>query len=201
VPARVALGEVDAAAAAAAQLDELAKKTNRSACIAEAKLALGVVSLARGKREDAWTLLDDARERYTTLGMPFHAARARLAVARALDADERDEARDIARTVRADLEQLGAMREAAAAAELLRDLGVGTGPGKRTTGTLSTREEEVLEQLAAGLSNAEIGARLFISPKTVEHHVGRVLAKLGLKSRSAAAAYVVKRRSAESGPK
>ena len=39
---------------------------------------------------------------------------------------------------------------------------------------------EVLEVLAFGLSNAEIGKRLFISAKTAEHHVGRILSKLGV---------------------
>jgi DNA-binding CsgD family transcriptional regulator len=47
---------------------------------------------------------------------------------------------------------------------------------------------QVLDLVRAGLTNAEIGARLFISTKTAEHHVGRVLAKLGVRSRAEAAA-------------
>jgi DNA-binding CsgD family transcriptional regulator len=39
-----------------------------------------------------------------------------------------------------------------------------------------------------GLTNAEIGGRLYITPKTAEHHVGRVLTKLGVRSRAEAAA-------------
>ncbi len=54
--------------------------------------------------------------------------------------------------------------------------------------SLTTRELEVLRLLAEGLQNAEIASRLFVSPKTVDHHISAVLAKLSVRSRAEAVA-------------
>jgi predicted ATPase/DNA-binding CsgD family transcriptional regulator/Tfp pilus assembly protein PilF len=56
---------------------------------------------------------------------------------------------------------------------------------------ITPRELEVLRLLREGLTNREIGARLFISPRTAQTHVQHVYAKLGVESRAAAAAYAV----------
>lgn len=54
---------------------------------------------------------------------------------------------------------------------------------------LTTREQEILALLRCGLSNAEISDRLFLSPRTVSTHVERVLRKLGVPNRVAAAVH------------
>jgi DNA-binding NarL/FixJ family response regulator len=91
------------------------------------------------------------------------------------------------------LERLQAHRDAAQAADVLRQLGASARPaGPPERGTLSKREAEVLDLLGHGLTNGEIGDRLYISHRTVEHHVGSILAKLGLRSRTEAAAHAIR---------
>ena len=74
----------------------------------------------------------------------------------------------------------------------MRSLGSRERPTQRTSGVLTKREAEVLVLLGHGLTNPEIADRLYISRKTVEHHVSRLLAKLGLRSRAEAAVYATK---------
>ena len=90
-------------------------------------------------------------------------------------------------------EELGAARDADGAAAFLRSLGVRspcTGP--KGLGLLTKRELEVLTLLGDGLANRDIAERLYISRKTVEHHVASILSKLGLSGRAEAAAYAVR---------
>jgi DNA-binding NarL/FixJ family response regulator len=70
-----------------------------------------------------------------------------------------------------------ARRELLATGETARKRSVENG------GELTVQEAQVAELAREGLSNLEIGARLFISPRTVEYHLGKVFTKLGINSR------------------
>ena len=198
--ARLGSGDLPGAAEAARCLTAVATLTERAACVAAGEYATGLVALAE-RDARAWVHFESALARYAALEMPFEVARARLGMARALASADATAAIEMARRARADFERLGALGELARSSEVLRELGVGTGPGKRSEGVLSERETDVLGCLSEGLSNVEIGKRLFISPKTVEHHVGKILSKLGLKTRAAAAVYALKHGKSESDAK
>jgi len=96
------------------------------------------------------------------------------------------------------LDGLGARAVAALFRARLRDAGVSVVPRGQLSSTranpagLTARQLDVLALLADGLSNADIAARLVISPKTADHHVSAILAKLEVRSRGEAA--VVARR-------
>ena len=86
--------------------------------------------------------------------------------------------------------QLGARPAAAIATRRLREQGVRAiprgphGSTRANPAQLTGRELEILPLLAAGERDAEIAQRLYLSPKTVGHHVGHILAKLGVHARS-----------------
>src|SRR5436190_1246751 len=63
----------------------------------------------------------------------------------------------------------------------------GGGGAAGARGALTAREVEVLRLVAAGLTNAQVAARLFLSPRTVDRHLGAVYTKLGVATRTAAA--------------
>ena len=81
------------------------------------------------------------------------------------------------------------------AAAMLRSLGATPPRPAKISGAfagLTARELDVLAGIQRGDSNAEIAAALYLSPKTVEHHVGRILGKLGVSTRAEAAAVAAK---------
>ena len=196
VRAQLDRGDADAAAAAAAQLRERVG-TPSAVVAAFADHAAGLVAAAAGDAS-APGHLEAAVAAFGGCGLPLEQARARLALADVLAPQRQAMALVEARAALARFQELSASRDADAATSLLRRLGVRGHTRPRGTGTLTGRELEVLELLGQGLSNPDIAARLFVSRRTVEHHVSNILAKLGLAGRAEAAAFVAVRRS--SGP-
>ena len=191
VDCHVALGDAGQARRRSRRLTEIAQGQSSKVIDALAAVARARVCVASGEG-DARACWHQAMSLYAAARMPVEVARARLELARVLATDRPAVAIAEASAALSALESAGATRGADEAAALLRRLGAAarTGPKRRTP--LTKREEEVLALIGHGLTNAEIAARLCISAKTVEHHVGRVLAKLGLRSRSEAAAHATR---------
>jgi DNA-binding CsgD family transcriptional regulator/HPt (histidine-containing phosphotransfer) domain-containing protein len=175
------------------RLTEIAAASDLSALHAQAALAQGRVAAARGEPDRA---LEHFAEAERTLGEePRALLTGTICLERAqalAAAGDTAGAIAAARAALAAFERLGAKLYADRTAALLRRLGSSGRPRaremKEAATLLTAREHEVLALLGEGLTNAEIGARLYISPKTAEHHVGRVLAKLGVRTRAEAAA-------------
>jgi DNA-binding CsgD family transcriptional regulator len=142
-----------------------------------------------GGSTDAREHLETALVAFGAAGLPLEQARCRVALARAVATDQPELATAEALTALRDFQQLGAHYDADSAARILRSLGHRSQHLPRAVGQLTTREDQVLQLIADGLSNSQIAARLFISKRTVEHHVGSILAKLGLATRAEVQAY------------
>ncbi|MFB6505158.1 MULTISPECIES: response regulator [unclassified Streptomyces] len=72
---------------------------------------------------------------------------------------------------------------------LLRSVAAPVPPAPREPSPLTPREEEITRLVAEGLTNAEIGARLFISPGTAKTHIANIQAKLKVRNRVGIAAW------------
>jgi DNA-binding NarL/FixJ family response regulator len=125
------------------------------------------------------------------LGYVYEVARSRWRLAEALaEAGQRDEAVEPWRLAVDAAERLGARPLRAALTDLARRarLDAHAGSYSATMAGLTSREREVLRLIAAGRTNREIAATLFIAPKTASVHVSNILGKLGAGSRTEAAA-------------
>ena len=189
VEARVELADLPGARAAAEELTDLARTSGIGVATSQAELAHGRIARAEGRTTDAAEHARAALSGFSGLAMPVDAAEARLELARALLDDAPDVAEDEARTALAVFEKLGAARSAEAARAFLSSAGAPRSQDRaRQVGPLTPREQEVLELVAQGLSNAAIASALVISEKTAGHHVSHILTKLGVHNRTEAAA-------------
>jgi DNA-binding CsgD family transcriptional regulator len=170
---------------ARAACDELARLEPRFASVLLAALAAGTrgaVDLAAGDPGAALAALRRAERAWDDIGAPYERARVRVLIGlacRALgDADsaalELESAHDA-------FVELHAGPDATRVDELLSRATAAHG--------LTPRELEVLRLVAAGETNRAIAATLVLSERTVDRHLSNIFVKLGLSSRTAAAAY------------
>ena len=185
--AHAAAGVTAEAETAVHELAEIAVTAKTDPLRGAARQAEGHALVAADRLDDARAAFDDAVQLLARAGLPFEAARARLALARTLlQLGRADAARSEVEVAREAFAALGAGTEERRAAALLE------APSARSRAGLSRREEEILELVARGLSNKQIAAELTLSEHTVHRHVANILRKLRLSSRTAAATYAAK---------
>ena len=152
--------------------------------------AEGLIRLAAGSLVAARASLEAAVAGWDARGRIWESTWARIDLASCLLRSNRyvDAARlitDVAETAR----RLGSVPLQARADDLQRQAR-GRGAQEEAWYPLTVREFEVARQIAAGRTNAEIAAELFVSPKTVSAHVEHILAKLGANRRAEIASWV-----------
>ncbi|HZX55514.1 MAG TPA: LuxR C-terminal-related transcriptional regulator [Ilumatobacteraceae bacterium] len=197
VEAELERGDRDAARAAVERLDALAGEAAITPVLVDKHVSRARLLADEGDGGSASADLERAIALLDSDQRPMLVATIRLDLAEVLARlGESAMAITEARAALSCFQRLGAAPRRDRAAALLRGLGdTGRTRPQRpddVAGTLSVREQEVLDLVRQGLSNAEIGSRLFISPKTAEHHVSRILTKLGVRSRGEAAAMAVR---------
>ena len=152
--------------------------------------AEGLVRLAAGSTVSARTSLEAAVEGWDARGRIWEATWARLDLASCLARSNRyADALRLLETVQETAARLGSEPILARAHEMAR-LARSRGGEVEPWHPLSAREFEVAQKIAGGMTNAEIGDELFVSPKTVSAHVEHILAKLGVSRRAEIATWV-----------
>jgi DNA-binding CsgD family transcriptional regulator len=182
----LAAGQTDLAADTSAELSEIAAGFGCVALRAMAGRAAGQVALTRGDHARAIPELRRVGQLWNELGAPYEVARCAVLLGRALRAlGDEDSAVAEFTEARRVFTMLGAGPAEREVAALLRPC---------APGGLSTREIEVLRLVAAGKTNPEIAAALFLSEKTVARHLSNIFAKLDVNSRTSAAAFAFEHR-------
>jgi DNA-binding NarL/FixJ family response regulator len=181
VEAYARLGRLGDARRELATLAEQAERTDGIWARAATRRCRGLID------DDIDRHFGEALALHAGLQMPFERARTELLYgARLRRAGRRAEARGQLGLALAAFHELGAVPWAAQAREEIAASGTPLHPrsAPRSADELSARELQVARTVARGLTNREAAARLFLSEKTIERHLGSVYRKLGLRSRA-----------------
>jgi len=182
----LAAGDVDAARAAADELDVMADDYEVGVLRTIAAQTRGAVELAAGDAEAALPRLRRALRVWEEMEAPYEAARVRLLVGMGCrELGDREGAAREVEAARQAFQALGAAPDVARA---------GTLSGRDERHGLTARELEVLRLLAKGRTNRAIAGELVLSERTVERHITNTFAKLGVPTRAAATAYAYEHR-------
>jgi DNA-binding CsgD family transcriptional regulator len=188
VEALIELGRTDEAEALLERWEARARKLDRASALAAAGRCRGLLSAAQGDLEGALTCLELALVQHERAPIPFDRARTLLVLGSTRRrGGVRRAAREALEEARAIFEELGAAIWAETARAELARIG-----GRRASGAdLTATEERVAELVAQGLTNRAVADELFVSDRTVEGHLTRIYAKLGVRSRAELARHFV----------
>jgi DNA-binding CsgD family transcriptional regulator len=183
VEALADLRELDEALAVADRLEGLARRQEHPWGLASAKRCRAVVRLASATYDEGAALaLGEAAADYGRLGLRFDRARCLLSLGRAQRRLKQwGAARDALERAGAAFDELGSTGWARRARMELARVGARR---PRQSGELTPTERGVVELAAQGLANKEIAQALYLSVHTVEVHLSRAYAKLGVRSRA-----------------
>jgi DNA-binding NarL/FixJ family response regulator/tetratricopeptide (TPR) repeat protein len=196
--------ERDALARARIHMERLRAAAQEGGPIERAWMVNGTAELARARGRNAPAGWHKAAREWEAVHRPYPTAVARWRAAEAaVERGERDAAAEALRAALADARRLGSrwlIREVTGLGERARlsldsnSAAAGDGAGAPPPEAapdpfgLTARERQVLALIAEGATNRQIGASLFMAEKTASVHVSRILAKLGVSSRTQAAA-------------
>jgi DNA-binding CsgD family transcriptional regulator len=183
----LAAGRIEDAKDVVTEMAQTAQTYPTTAMRAVLDAARGAVALGDGRPSDALARLRAASDRWRELDAPYETAQVGVQIGEGCRAlgDEEGAQMEL-RAALATFERLGARPDASR----VRGLMSGRNPH---LAALSPREIEVLSLIARGRTNAEIATALCLSERTVHRHVSNILTKLGVRSRTSAAAYAVQR--------
>jgi DNA-binding CsgD family transcriptional regulator len=171
---------------AARQLAVLERQAAATGGVWARAAALRCRGLLASDEEDFRAPLQEALALHAGLGMPFEEARTRLALGERLRrAKARAEAREPLQAALATFERLGAAAWAERAAAELRATGQASGRrAEAASARLTAHELQVALLVSQGMTNREVAAALFLSPKTIEYHLSQIYRKLDVRGRS-----------------
>jgi len=187
--AALAAGDAAAAEAVANRIAAIAERSGNRRAAGATALLEGDIARHTGDAAAAAAAYERSLDHLAGLDGVLDVSRAHLGLAIAARDSAPEVARVEAKTALAGFDAAGASTMADSARGLLRELGDRSHVGRKGAGLLTDREVEVLRLVSRGLTNAEISERLFISVKTAGNHVSNILTKIGVRSRTEAAAF------------